>query len=62
MIDNASIHYVDNVSQLVSRNGAIIWFLPAYSPDFMPLGKFSKVKYFLGKMEPFMIAQKTLHR
>ena len=35
MLDKASIHHVDNVTQLVSRIVAIVWFLPAYSPDFM---------------------------
>ena len=48
MLDNASTHHVDNMTQLVSRIGAIIRFLQEYSPDFMPLEEvFSKVKYFL---------------
>ena len=34
MLDNASIHHVDKLTQLVSRIGAIIWFLPACRPDY----------------------------
>ncbi len=39
VIDNASIHHIDQVVQLISGAGALLWFLPAYSPDLNPLKK-----------------------
>ena len=45
VLDNAS---VSEVIELVNSIGAIVRFLPPYSPDYMPLEDvFSKVKYFL---------------
>ena len=37
VIDNASIHHVEKVVQLVSGVGALLWFLPLYSPDLNPI-------------------------
>ena len=37
VLDNASIHHVDKVLKLVNSKGMMIRFMPAYSPDFMPL-------------------------
>ena len=37
VIDNASIHHIDEVVQLVSSVGALLWFLPPYSPDLNPI-------------------------
>lgn len=48
ILDNASVHHVNRVVELINSVGAIIRFLPAYSPDYMPLEEvFSKAKYFL---------------
>ena len=48
VIDNASIHHIDKVVQLVSSVGALLWFLPPYSPDLNPLEPvFSQVKSYL---------------
>ena len=45
IMDNASIHHVDRVCQLIESTGAIIRFLPPYSPDMNPLEEvFSKVR------------------
>lgn len=45
VLDNASIHHVDLVTRLVSATGALVRFLPLYSPDLNPLEEaFSKVK------------------
>ena len=41
------IHHVDRVASLINEAGAILRFLPPYSPDFQPL----EVKYFLKKSE-----------
>lgn len=46
IMDNASIHYVDSVCQLIESTGANIRFLPPYSPDMNPIEVFSKVKAF----------------
>ena len=48
IMDNASIHHVAQVVDRISQTGAIIRFLPPYSPDFNPAEEvFSKVKKFL---------------
>ena len=48
VLDNASIHHVQEVHQMIDGCGAIIEYLPAYSPDFNPLEEvFAQVKHFL---------------
>ena len=48
VMDNASIHHVDKVVDAVLGTGAILRFLPPYSPDLNPLEEsFAKVKAFL---------------
>ena len=43
--DNASIHHVDKVTELIVDTGASVRFLPPYSPDLNPVEQiFSKVK------------------
>ena len=45
VMDNASIHHVDPVARLILQTGALIRFLPPYSPDLNPVEQvFSKVK------------------
>ena len=45
IMDNASIHHVYEVSELISQTGALLHFLPPYSPDLNPVEQvFSKVK------------------
>lgn len=47
-MDNASIHHLEQVHDLITSSGALIRYLPPYSPDLMPLEEvFSKVKYSL---------------
>ena len=44
-MDNASIHHVDEVTELIIQTGALLHFLPPYSPDLNPVEQvFSKVK------------------
>ncbi len=44
-MDNASIHHVQRVYDIITGVGARLVFLPPYSPDLMPLEEvFSKVK------------------
>ena len=48
LLDNASIHHVEKVQEAVNGVGALLWFLPPYSPDLNPIEEcFSKVKKFL---------------
>ena len=51
-MDNASVRHVDKVVSLITGAGAILRFLPPYSPDLQPVEElFSKVKYFLKRNE-----------
>ena len=48
IMDNASIHHVKQVATLIQNTGAILRYLPPYSPDYTPLEEsFAKVKGFL---------------
>ena len=45
VMDNASIHHVDGIAELIAAAGALLIFLPPYSPDYNPIEEaFSKVK------------------
>jgi len=45
IMDNCSIHHIDEIVSMIQDVGAIVHFLPPYSPDFMPIElAFSKVK------------------
>lgn len=55
IMDNASIHHVDKVVPLVEEVGAIVIFLPPYSPDIMPIEEcFSNVKGYLRANDPLI--------
>jgi transposase len=44
-MDNASIHHVEDVQDLIEGVGARLLFLPPYSPDLNPVeGVFSQIK------------------
>ena len=45
IMDNASIHSVEGIVEMIQQVGAIVLFLPPYSPDYNPIeALFSKVK------------------
>ena len=45
VMDNASIHHVQEVVELVEGLGVLVYFLPPYSPDYNPIEElFSKLK------------------
>lgn len=45
VMDNASVHHVERIEEIITGVGAKILYLPPYSPDLMPLEEvFSKVK------------------
>jgi len=50
-MDNASIHYVDQIASVIQSTGAIFHYLPPYSLDYNPLeDSFAKMKAFLKEM------------
>lgn len=52
VMDNASIHHVDEVIQFLEDLGVLVYFVPPYSPDFNPIEElFSKVKYVMRASE-----------
>ena len=51
-MDNCSIHHIDEVTELIQQTGALIHWLPPYSPDYNPLEElFSKSKAMMKAME-----------
>ena len=52
VLDNASIHHVQHVATAIRSTGALLYFLPPYSPDYNPIElAFSKVKSVLKENE-----------
>ena len=52
VLDNASIHHLDAVVDLITAAGALVRFLPPYSPDLNPIEEvFSKVKALIKENE-----------
>ena len=52
VMDNASIHHVDGIAELITAAGALLIFLPPYSPDYNPIEEtFSKVKTYIRAQE-----------
>ena len=48
VIDNASIHKVEGIREMVEDRGARLVYLPSYSPDFNPIElAFSTIKQWL---------------
>ena len=55
ILDNCSVHHVDEVDQALSDCGVLTHYQPPYSPDFNPIElAFSKVKYAIKSMEAEM--------
>ena len=52
ILDNCSVHHVSGVVSMITQVGALVHFLPPYSPDLNPIEEcFSKVKSQLKSME-----------
>ena len=48
ILDNASIHHIDAVLDMIIATGALVRFLPPYSPDLNPIEEvFSQVKSYI---------------
>ena len=55
ILDNASIHHTGQAVKAIEETGALIHFLPPYSPDFNPIEEaFSKVKTAMKLLEETM--------
>ena len=53
LMDNASIHHCSEVIATIENAGALLHFLPPYSPDLNPAEEvFSKEKYYLQQNDP----------
>ena len=62
VMDNASIHHVDKVAKAIQSTGAIIRFLPPYSPDYNPIEEsFAKLKAFTKSNEVAFNATTSPH-
>ena len=60
VMDNASIHHLERVYDIITGVGAQLVFLPPYSPDLMPLEEvFSKVKAVLKANETVYLSTLT---
>ena len=56
ILDNASIHHVEEAVRAIEDVGAIVHFLPPYSPDLNPIEEaFSKIKTTMRSLEEMMI-------
>ena len=52
ILDNCSVHHVTGVASMITQVGALVHFLPPYSPDLNPIEEcFSKIKSLLKSME-----------
>ena len=52
VLDNASIHHLETVVDLIEAAGALVRFIPPYSPDLNPIEElFSQVKSYLREHE-----------
>ena len=52
VLDNAAIHHVDGIMSMVEQVGALVLFLPPYSPDYNPIEElFSKLKVTIKQYE-----------
>ena len=75
IMDNAAIHRVDGVREMVEAHGSRLIYLPAYSPDLNPIEEaFSSIKawlranrdYVLGEIEgdnadPYGVIWEAIH-
>ena len=55
IMDNCSVHHIQETVSMIEEVGAIVQFLPPYSPDLNPIEEaFSKVKSQLKHIETTM--------
>ena len=54
ILDNAAIHHVDAVVTAIISSGALLRFLPPYSPDYNP------IEFVFGEMKQYLKANNIL--
>jgi len=55
-MDNVSIHKTDGIEEIIEARGAILFYLPAYSPDLNPIEQlFAKLKALLRKIAAYTL-------
>ena len=63
VMDNTSIHSVEGIVEMIQQVGAIVIFLPPYSPDYNPIEElFSKVKKLLNSMNTACTTLKWIYK
>ena len=57
VLDNCAIHHVPELPELIRSVGALVKFLPTYSPDLMPIElAFGKIKGYIKEQEAAYLA------
>ena len=60
LMDNAAIHHLSRIQDIITGVGAKLVFLPPYSPDLMPLEEvFSQVKQLLRAYDSLYLSSQT---
>ena len=60
IMDNCSVHHLERITQMITSTGALLKFLPPYSPDLNPIELvFSKAKSFI--KSNYMVIQSTIN-
>jgi transposase len=55
-MDNVSVHKVAGIDEAIEARGAILFYLPAYSPDFNPIEQlFATLKALLRKVAAYTL-------
>ena len=55
-MDNVSVHKVSGIEEAIEARGAILFYLPAYSPDFNPIEQlFATLKALLRKVAAYTL-------
>ncbi len=61
VLDNCSIHHLDKVVDMIHEVGALVHFLPPYSPDYNPIeNMFSKLKAEMKAIEHYLSLLPTM--
>ena len=56
VMDNASVHHITEVSELLQQAGILVFFLPPYSPDLNPIEEsYSYVKNYLRQHDSLLL-------
>ena len=60
IMDNCAVHHLERITQMITSTGAILKFLPPYSPDLNPIELvFSKAKAFI--KSNYLVMQSTIN-